>query len=242
MVGFWYTVSNQIVLVMIQNGWEVNLVKNNSLADKVANEIVRTIIGKELKAGDKLPNEFELAKALGVGRSTVREAVKTLVSRNVVEIRRGSGTFVSVQSGVSEDPLGLEFLGDSARVRMDLLKMRWMLEPRLASLAAANADEQDAERIQQACRACEEAEDYAAAYQQLHAAVAGASGNTVAPNLIAVLGQLRLVPDAQERAQLVESQREIARAVCAHDGAGAYDAMVLHLTLYRKILTAELLK
>lgn len=216
--------------------------KNNSLADKVANEIVRTIIGRELKAGDKLPNEFELAKALGVGRSTVREAVKTLVSRNVVEIRRGSGTFVSVQSGVSEDPLGLEFLGDSARVHMDLLKMRWMIEPRLASLAAANASEQDAARIQQACSACEEDEDYAAAYQQFHAAVAGASGNTVAPNLIAVLGKLCFVPDEAQKHQLLESQREIARAVCAQDGAGAYDASVLHLSLYRRMLTEELLK
>lgn len=63
-----------------------------SLTERVADEIVRTIIGKELNPGDKLPNEFELAAKLGVGRSTVREAIKALVSRNVVEIRRGAGT------------------------------------------------------------------------------------------------------------------------------------------------------
>ena len=56
------------------------------LTDRVADEIVRTIIGQQLKAGDKLPNEFELASTLGVGRSTIREAIKTLVSRNIVEI------------------------------------------------------------------------------------------------------------------------------------------------------------
>lgn len=215
--------------------------KNHSLADQVANEIVRTIIGKQLQAGDKLPNEFELAKRLGVGRSTIREAIKTLVSRNVVEIRRGSGTFVSVQSGVSEDPLGLEFVGDHRKVQMDLLELRWMIEPRLASAAAANVTEEDAERIQQVYRECESAEDYMQTYHQLHAAIAGASHNVAAPNLVAALGRLRFAPSAQEREQLLESQREIARAVCARDAAGAYDAMVLHLSLYRKMFTAALL-
>ena len=86
------------------------------LTDRVADEIVRSIIGQKLKPGDKLPNEFELAKTLGVGRSTLREAIKTLVSRSVVEIRRGSGTFVSARSGVSEDPLGLEFLTDKVQI------------------------------------------------------------------------------------------------------------------------------
>ena len=107
------------------------------LTDRVADEIVRSIIGQKLKPGDKLPNEFELAKTLGVGRSTLREAIKTLVSRSVVEIRRGSGTFVSARSGVSEDPLGLEFLTDKVQVATDLLELRFLVEPRLASLAAS---------------------------------------------------------------------------------------------------------
>ena len=101
------------------------------LTERVADEIVRNIIGKELKPGDKLPNEFELAAKLGVGRSTVREAIKTLVSRSVVEIRRGAGTFVSARSGVSEDPLGLQFLDDKVRVATDLLELRFVVEPQI---------------------------------------------------------------------------------------------------------------
>ena len=125
------------------------------LTEKVADDIVRTIIGKELKPGDKLPNEFELAAKLGVGRSTVREAIKALVSRNVVEIRRGAGTFVSDRSGVSEDPLGLQFLGDTARVATDLLELRFMMEPRLASLAAGNSTPEQIAEMMQLCDACE---------------------------------------------------------------------------------------
>ena len=124
------------------------------LTDRVADEIVRTIIGQQLKAGDKLPNEFELASTLGVGRSTIREAIKTLVSRNIVEIRRGAGTFVSYRNGVSEDPLGLEFIKDRAQVAADLLELRFMLEPRLASLAAGNATDKEIQQMVSLCDAC----------------------------------------------------------------------------------------
>ncbi len=80
------------------------------LAEQTAEHIVKYIMEQELSDGDKLPNEFELAQSIGVGRSTVREAMKILVSRNVVEIRRGAGTFVAEQMGVAEDPLGLAFV------------------------------------------------------------------------------------------------------------------------------------
>ena len=125
------------------------------LTDRVADEIVRSIIGQKLKPGDKLPNEFELAKTLGVGRSTLREAIKTLVSRSVVEIRRGSGTFVSARSGVSEDPLGLEFLTDKVQVATDLLELRFLVEPRLASLAASRCTPEELDDLMHLCDACE---------------------------------------------------------------------------------------
>ena len=65
-----------------------------SLAEQVADRISDMIREQALTAGEKLPNEFELASLLNVGRGTVREAVKLLVSRSVLEIRRGKGTFV----------------------------------------------------------------------------------------------------------------------------------------------------
>ena len=71
-------------------------VKNNNklLPEQVSEQIANLITDRALHAGDKLPNEFEMAEQLGVGRGTIREAVKILVSRNVVEIKRGRGTFV----------------------------------------------------------------------------------------------------------------------------------------------------
>ena len=69
--------------------------KEVPLAEQVAEQIRQLIIDRQLTHGEKLPNEFELAQQLNVGRGTVREAVKLLVARNVLEIRRGRGTFVA---------------------------------------------------------------------------------------------------------------------------------------------------
>lgn len=220
------------------------------LTDRVADDIVRTIIGEQLKAGDKLPNEFELASTLGVGRSTIREAIKTLVSRNVVEIRRGAGTFVSYRNGVSEDPLGLEFIKDKAQIASDLLELRFMLEPRLASLAAGNATEKEIQTMISLCDACEAAmkngEDFSEINTQLHAAIARASGNVVIPNLAVILcgpaSVLRGKPSDKMRRELIETHREIIMAIAARDGIAAHDAMLLHLAACRRNQMEEALK
>lgn len=63
--------------------------RESPLAEQAAEQISQLIIDRQLTNGEKLPNEFELAEQLNVGRGTVREAVKLLVARNVLEIRRG---------------------------------------------------------------------------------------------------------------------------------------------------------
>lgn len=84
---------------------EFSHLRNKLLAEQVEDQIYDYIIRLPMKSGDKLPNEFKLAEMFGVGRSTVREAVKLLVSRNVLETRRGSGTYVKDLVPVDMDPL-----------------------------------------------------------------------------------------------------------------------------------------
>lgn len=86
--------------------------KGQSLAQQVASKMEEFIKEQRYKVGDKLPNEFELATELNVGRGTIREAIKLLAARNVVIIQRGKGTFVSENPGLTEDPLGLSFITD----------------------------------------------------------------------------------------------------------------------------------
>ncbi|EEQ47942.1 FadR/GntR family transcriptional regulator, partial [Selenomonas flueggei] len=81
-----------------------------ALTDAVAAQIIEYIQEHGLAPGDKLPTEQELVEMFQVSRSTLREAFKTLVSRNILETRQGSGTYVSPKRGIPTDPLGLTFM------------------------------------------------------------------------------------------------------------------------------------
>lgn len=113
--------------------------ENKTLTESIADNISKMIVDKDLKSNDKLPNEFELAEMLNVGRGTIREAIKLLVSRNIVEIRRGKGTFVVSKPGYISDPWGFKFVEDKFKLGMDLLETRLILEPNIAELAALRA-------------------------------------------------------------------------------------------------------
>ena len=56
--------------------------------DLAVDQIIQVILDRDMKAGDKLPNEYDLARELGVGRSTLREAIKRLVARNILTARQ----------------------------------------------------------------------------------------------------------------------------------------------------------
>ena len=126
-------------------------IKNTLLAEQVEEQLYEYITKLPLKAGDKLPNEFKLAEMFGVGRSTVREAVKLLVSRNVLETRRGSGTYVVTTAKGLSDPLNLRSVQDKNALALDLVNVRLLLEPGMAEMAALNASDEDIERIQRLC-------------------------------------------------------------------------------------------
>ena len=124
---------------------DLKLVHNGekSLPERVADQLMNLIRTQELQAGDKLPNEFELAKQLQVGRGSIREAVKILVARNVLEIQRGKGTFIARHTGETKDPLGFAFCSDQFQLAFDLLEVRMQLEPWVVANAAQHATEED---------------------------------------------------------------------------------------------------
>ena len=84
--------------------------KEKTLSQKVADRIIKYILDENLQPGDKLPNETIMCQRLNVGRSSLREAMRALTSRNVITIRQGSGSYVSATPGMIDDPLGLTLL------------------------------------------------------------------------------------------------------------------------------------
>lgn len=119
---------------------------STALSVRTAEEIKEMILSGEYPTGAKIPNEQELIEKFSVSRSTLREAIKILVSQNVLEIRRGIGTYVMNTPGVSDDPLGLAFLSREERF-IALSEFRILLEPQVAGLAAEHATPEEAEEL-----------------------------------------------------------------------------------------------
>ncbi len=219
-----------------------------SLAERVTDQILQLIIDENLTSGEKLPNEFDLAKSLKVGRGTVREAVKLLVSRNVLEIRRGKGTFVTLRPGVAADPLGLAFFKDKHKLASDLIDIRLILEPQIAGFAAQNAQESEIERMKRLCEEIEELafanKDYAALDVELHTCIAESTRNLVMPNLIPIINSgislYNAFPVYSKRIMALKVHREIINAISEHDPIKASDAMLRHLN-YNKLNLEELM-
>ncbi|AOY75306.1 FadR/GntR family transcriptional regulator [Clostridium formicaceticum] len=222
---------------------------SKSLAKTVSEEIINFIINENLNVGDKLPNEFELAAKLGVGRSTVREAIKALISRNVLEIRRGAGTFVSQKLGVADDPLGLTFFKDKHKLALDLIEIRFMIEPRIASLAAMNASDEEIACMTKLCHEVEmlihAGENHVAKDVEFHTCIASSSKNLVMPNLIPIINTaIALFIDLTHsilKQETIQTHREILEAIKAHQPNKAHDAMLLHLAYNRRSLEKRML-
>lgn len=118
------------------------------LSEKVANHILK-IIEDNYEPGDRIPPELELSKNLNVSRATVREAIKSLCSRNILEVRRGIGTFVCEEPGVSSDALGVKSLNQEM-VKVDIFEISEMFEPMLIKLSAEKATKEDIAKMKEA--------------------------------------------------------------------------------------------
>ncbi|WRS28883.1 FadR/GntR family transcriptional regulator [Oscillospiraceae bacterium MB08-C2-2] len=209
-----------------------------SLTERVADQIIQRILSQNLMIGEKLPNEFELADDLKVGRGTIRESVKLLVSRNILEIRRGKGTFVSQAPGIVDDPLGLAFYKDKYKLAIDLLQIRCILEPEIAAVAAQNAQPEEIEALRLKCieieQLVDDAEDYIQQDAAFHTSIAQMTRNLVMPNLIPIIHTgielFNVFPYEVERKEAISVHREIVEAIAARDPKQACEAMIKHLS------------
>jgi len=116
--------------------------KSKILSEEISEKIIRMILDGNLQSGQQIDNEQELIKKFNVSRTTIREAIKSLVSKNILEIKRGKGTFVCSVPGIAEDPLGFAFINEEEKLEY-LWEVRKILEPYCGQLAAERADENE---------------------------------------------------------------------------------------------------
>jgi GntR family transcriptional repressor for pyruvate dehydrogenase complex len=159
--------------------------QSERLYELIVRRLEQRIIAGELKEGQRLPPERDLAKTFGVSRTAVREAMKVLAQSGLVEMRHGSGTFVRnhLQTCLRHSIDLISKLGRAS----DAIEMREILEPEVAALAARRASDDDLRILRESVRAMETADDPEAMFQaelSFHQALARSTGNVLFMGLL----------------------------------------------------------
>lgn len=225
------------------------MIKKQNLVEKTTRQLIRFIQDNEIEVGEKLPNEVELSQQLQVSRSTLREAVRILISRNVLKVRQGSGTYVSEKRGQSSDPFGLAFIKDKQKMISDLYDMRYILEPEIAALAARHATTEQVERMRDLVKKIEQSFDQGDQQHvqfdiELHTLISQASGNEAYSYIVPIISRSvslfnKSYDDLAAKNFTRKIHREIIAGIAAHDQTAARDAMLVHMAnnrlVYRRV-------
>jgi GntR family transcriptional repressor for pyruvate dehydrogenase complex len=225
-------------------------VSNPRLSDVIAEQLTQAVRRGGLRPGDRLPTEHELAQQLGVGRTSVREALQRLQTLGLIDVRKGSGAYVAEPR--STDPLS-DFTswikGGGAAVE-SFAELRLGLEGFASALAALRATDEDIAALERhhLAHAAADDDDITALIttdESFHEAVIQASANSALERiyglLIVELTDFRRrtlsLPWARERS--IRGHRDVVDAVAARDPDRARGAMLDHLwPLYVEIHAA----
>lgn len=212
-----------------------------ALTDDAILRIKDMIVRGELKPGGKLPREPELAELLGLSRNSLREAVRALALINILDVRQGDGTYVT---SLGPDRLldTLNFVVDFHQDDsvLEFLRVRRILEPEAAAMAAARIDEKTIATLEDLL---EEAnpdaspEDLLQFDVEFHRCIGVASGNSVLASLLdglsAPTNRARVWRGRTQAGAFERTQREhqtILNALKARDAGYAHASMYVHVT------------
>jgi GntR family transcriptional repressor for pyruvate dehydrogenase complex len=215
-------------------------VKTSRLFEQIVQQVEDSITKGQLKPGDQLPAERDLAQRFGVSRTAVREAVKTLREKGLVEAYSGRGTFVT--NGTSQairQSLDLMIRINQQEGSANLAELRLVLEPEIAGLAATRIEDQLLSTMREAVAIMErnlhDPDAYVEADLDFHLALAEAAGNPLILSLLdSIVGLLREqrsrifdVDGGPERGQF--HHKRILAAIETRDPEAAREAMRAHL-------------
>ncbi len=141
---------NEEALSILFNNTQGNSLRRETVSSSIANMIVDYITAKKLKPGDQLPTEQEFMTHLGVGRNSVREAVKMLSFLGVVEIRKGIGSYITDSiSSSALNPLVLSLAFEQG-LSMDLIELRILIDSGVGAIVIDKTDEDGLDLLEQA--------------------------------------------------------------------------------------------
>lgn len=219
-------------------------IRPKRVSDQVFEQLKDLIFKGQIKPGEKLMTERDLAQAMGVSRPTVREAINKLVAMGIVEHRQGQGTFVKSPSDDSEKNPLAAIISDPEFSLVELLEVRLGLECNAAPLAASRATEEDV----QALRRC--LEDMIVEIEAgglgsdadvcFHMAIAFATQNGVHIRIMRSLYDMmfygirqnlqHLYREPLNLKEIIQQHTQVFEAIRLRDPDAAYEAMKRHIT------------
>ncbi len=220
-------------------------VARTTLGEQVAVQIAEMISERRWKVGEKLPPETELCGDLHVGRSTLREALKSLAFVGLVRMRAGDGTYVAEPSRGALDRMFAKGFLKTEKDLADVWETRLILETELAALAAERATDNNIAHLGELIAKGEkgltgERQAFSELDLDFHLAVANCSQNKLLPRLLMdVRGLLaewisksQELPGMRENAQ--EQHKRIYKSILKHDSERARKEMKAHLATFER--------
>lgn len=208
-------------------------INRKSLAQEVADQLRAAIIAGTYTIGEQLPTEPELMKQFGVGRSSIREAIRILANSGLLKVQQGVGTFIEDYAGITE-PLHQRLKRAEAA---DLDEVRQLLEMKIAEKAAANHTEVDIKKIKAALDKRNELaktgplKDCIQADIDFHMSIAEAAGNPVLADLYYSFSLhlknwfTKIFPNMDSFRETDGLHRELYESIKARDGQKAWDCI-----------------
>jgi GntR family transcriptional regulator, transcriptional repressor for pyruvate dehydrogenase complex len=219
-------------------GISLTPIPRSKLAETVAEQLLGAIRSQRLGPGERLPSERELMSGLGVGRSTIREAVNGLAILGVVEIRHGQGAFVADPEAGAQPPQAIA-AALARGITRDLFEARQLIEPHAARLAAVRRTGSDLRKLRRVlenhARAVAAGRSAVAASVRFHVMIGEAAHSDVIAGFVASATQTMM-----ERGPLLEAEpgyrewelgqhRAVFEPIEAGDPSGAEARMRAHL-------------
>ncbi len=221
--------------------------KNPKVYDQVIEEIKNKIKSGDIKKGDRLPSEREMAESLGVSRTSVREALRALEVVGLVESRQGAGNYIKTNFDNSLfEPISVMFMLQESSPK-EMYDLRETLELQCARLSAKNIEDNELDlltAILDRMYIAENEEESLKLDIKFHYLIAKSTRNVLLLNVLDVISQLvdefiqkfrmQILHAGNTKENLLEIHENIVRALKLRDESKAYNAMLEHFELIRK--------
>lgn len=220
--------------------------RQKRISDEITERLQNLVLSDNLRPGDRLPPERQLADMFGVSRNSVREAIKSLEQRGILVSRPGAGTYI-VDTSQADLALALGEVFARERHRLDdIFELRLLLEPQITYLAAQRITTEELENLHKIMadyvRTLRAYQPVQGIDQSFHDAIAAATGNQSVILLMEKMHDLMHESRDEALQSPIRSERslqdhlKILDALGTHDAERAREAMKEHLEHTREIV------